>query len=215
MPNSVSGNQLLPPSPLLTLTTVERNDAGWTVMARGPDQAPCPPLSSGLDVTSQSLCAIAQGFDRGRCESIAARACQSLAMSSGACAVRFFTDVLPGVAEVRGRRTCRADVVTQLIGHALGGRPGERLIGRLGLPVSDDTIVRWLKTRARAAITSAQVVGIDEWAKRKGLSFGTIVVDLEHRTVMDVLGDTHHRGRGTVAGCQTTSGEWSEAGSRH
>jgi transposase len=104
--------------------------------------------------------------------------------------VRFFTGALSGVAEMRGRRTCRADVVTQLIGHALGGRPGERLISRIGLPVSDDTILRRLKTRARAAITGAQVVGIDEWAKRKGLTYGTIVVDLERRTVIDVLG-TH------------------------
>jgi hypothetical protein len=59
-----------------------------------------------------------------------------------ACAVRFFTGLLPGVATARGRRTCRADVVTHLVGHALGGRPGERLIHRLGLRVSDDTILR-------------------------------------------------------------------------
>jgi transposase len=42
MPNSLPGHELLPPSPLLTLTTVERSDAGWTVTARGPDQAKCP-----------------------------------------------------------------------------------------------------------------------------------------------------------------------------
>jgi transposase len=69
----------------------------------------------------------------------------------------------------------------------LGGRPGERLSAHLGLHVSDDKIVRWLKARSRPAITGARVVGIDEWAQRKGLTYGTIVVDLEHRTVMDVL----------------------------
>jgi hypothetical protein len=110
------------------------------------------------------------------------------------CAVRFFTGLLPGVATARGRRTCRADVVTHLVGHALGGRPGERLIHRLGLRVSDDTILRWLKSRTRGAITGARVIGIDEWAKRKGLTYGTIVVDLERRTVIDVL-DTHTTGR--------------------
>lgn len=76
------------------------------------------------------------------------------------------------------------------MGHALGGRAGERLIGRLGLPVSDDTIVRQLKRRARPTSTDAQVVGLDEWAKRKGVTYGTIVVYLERRTVIDVL-DTH------------------------
>jgi len=106
------------------------------------------------------------------------------------CAVRFFTGALPGIAEVYGRRTIRADVVTELVGHALGGRAGERLMGRLGLRVSDDTIVRRLKTRARPAVVDARVVGVDEWAKRKGLNYGTIVVDLERRTVVDVL-DTY------------------------
>ena len=89
-----------------------------------------------------------------------------------------------------GRRTSRADVVTELIGQALGGRAGERLMGRLGLPVSDDTILRRLKKRARPAVIDARVVGVDEWAKRKGLNYGTIVVDLERRTVVDVL-DTY------------------------
>jgi transposase len=39
-------------------------------------------------------------------------------------------------------------------------------------------------------VTGAQVIGIDEWAKRKGRTYGTIVVDLERHTVVDVL-DQH------------------------
>jgi len=42
MPKSLSAHKLLPPSSLLTLTTVERTDAGWTVIAQGPDHARCP-----------------------------------------------------------------------------------------------------------------------------------------------------------------------------
>jgi hypothetical protein len=64
-----------------------------------------------------------------------------------ASAVLFFAGTLPGVAEFRGRRTCRADVILRLIGHALGGRPGERLTTRLGPPVSDDSILRRLKKK--------------------------------------------------------------------
>jgi hypothetical protein len=68
-----------------------------------------------------------------------------------ACAVRFFADRLPGVAEFRGRRTCRANVVIRLMGYALGGRPGERLAGRIGLSVSNDTLLRWVKRCAQPA----------------------------------------------------------------
>jgi transposase len=190
MPKSVSGHELLPRSPLLTLTTVERTDAGWTVVASGPDQAPCPRCRQ-LSTSRHSR------YVRTLTDVPAVGAAVSLRVCVGrwrcrqsGCAVRFFTGTLPGVTDVYSRRTCRADLVTQLVGHALGGRPGERLSGRLGLSISDDTILRRLKKCARPAITGVQVVGIDEWAKRKGRTYGTIVVDLEHRTVIDVL-DTH------------------------
>jgi hypothetical protein len=64
---------------------------------------------------------------------------------SSPCAVRLFADRLPGVADLRGRRTCRAEVVARLIGYALGGRAGERLTTRIGLPVSNDTLLRGVK----------------------------------------------------------------------
>src|SRR5215218_7670883 len=183
MPKSVSGHELLPQSPLLTLTTVERTDAGWTVVASGPNQAPCPRCRQ-LSTSRHSR------YVRTLMDLPAVGAAVSLRVCVGrwrcrqsACAVRFFTGSLPGVTDVYSRRTCRADLVTQLVGHALGGRPGERLSGRLGVPISDDTILRRLKKGARPAITGVQVVGIDEWAKRKGRTYGTIVVDLQRRTV--------------------------------
>ena len=49
----------------------------------------------------------------------------------------------------------------KLIGHALGGRPGERLMGRIGLAISDDTILRRLKKCARKP-ASGTVVGLDD-----------------------------------------------------
>jgi hypothetical protein len=79
-----------------------------------------------------------------------------------------FYERLAGVAEAYGRRTSRAEVVTELIGQACGGRAGERLLGRLGLPVSHDTIVRRLKKRARPVAVAARVVGVDEWASARG-----------------------------------------------
>jgi hypothetical protein len=75
--------------------------------------------------------------------------------------------------------------VARLIGYALGGRAGERLTTRIGLPVSNDTLLRRVKKGARptTAAMQAQVIGVDEWAKRKGRTYGTIMVDLERHTV--------------------------------
>jgi len=72
---------------------------------------------------------------------------------------------------------------------------------RLGMPVSDDTILRHLKrqvARLRAK-TTVRVAGIDDWSWRKGRTYGTIIVDLERREVVDVLQDR------TTAGCQSAS----------
>ena len=62
---------------------------------------------------------------------------------------------------------------------------------RLGMPVSDDTILRHLKrqvARLRAK-TTVRVAGIDDWSWRKGRTYGTIIFDLERREVVDVLQD--------------------------
>jgi transposase len=175
MRKSLPGHELLPSS-LLTLTTLDRGDAGWTVIANGPDHARCPRCRH-VSTTRHSryVRTLKDLPTSGAAVSLRVRVGRWRCRQPG-CAVRFFTGALPGVAEAYGRRTSRAEAVTELIGQALGGRAGERLLGRLGLPVSDDTIVRRLKKRARPVADDARVVGVDEWAKRKGLNYGTIVV---------------------------------------
>ena len=153
MPKSLSGHELLPPSSLLRLTDVQQQGAHWIVMADGPAQAACPTCGrvsrsrhSAYVRTLKDLPAVGATVSlhirvgRWRC-------------GTRACAVRLFADRLSGGAEVRGRRTCRANVIARLIGYALGGRAGERLTTRIGLPVSNDTLLRWLKKCARVWIS--------------------------------------------------------------
>ena len=81
--------------------------------------------------------------------------------------------------------------LARLFGDVAGGRPAERLMASLGLPQSDDTILRGLKRHAGAsdAAATVRVVGIDDWAWQKGQRYGTIMVDLERREVVDLLPD--------------------------
>jgi transposase len=81
--------------------------------------------------------------------------------------------------------------IVGLIGHRMGGRPGEYLMHRLGMPVSADTILRQLKRDNPAAIQkdNIRVVGIDDWSWRHSSRHGTIMVDLERHSVVDVLDD--------------------------
>jgi transposase len=94
-----------------------------------------------------------------------------------------------------GRGVPRAPLVSAecrgLVDRVRARRTGRRrLTTRIGLPVSNDTLLRWLKKCAQPATAEPRVIGIDEWATRKGRTYGTIVVDLERHTVIDVL-DQH------------------------
>jgi transposase len=108
-----------------------------------------------------------------------------------ACKRQTFAAQLSEIAAPLARRTTRAAELVQLFGHGVGGRPGERLLKRIGMPTSDDTILRHLKRQAKTntTVTSVRVAGIDDWAWRKGSTYGTIIVDLERREVIDLLPD--------------------------
>jgi len=59
---------------------------------------------------------------------------------------------------------------------------------RLGMAVSNDTTLRRVKRGAQSACDKKlHVVGIDDWAWKKGQNYGTILVDLERHTVADLL----------------------------
>jgi transposase len=104
------------------------------------------------------------------------------------CKRRTFTDRLPEIASPHARRTTRVAEIVRLLGHSAGGLRGERLMKRLGMPVSDDTILRHLKRYvALGKKTPLRIVGIDDWSWCKSSRYGTIIVDLENREVVDVL----------------------------
>ena len=59
----------------------------------------------------------------------------------------------------------------------------------LGMPVSADTVVRLVRAVPLPVRAPPRVLGVDDWARRKGQTYGTILVDLEEHHVVDLLPD--------------------------
>jgi transposase len=106
-----------------------------------------------------------------------------------ACPQRIFTERLPATAAPYARRTTRAGGALDVIGLALGGVAGARLAIALGLVTSPSSVLRYVRRIPLPAPGVPRAVGIDDWAWRKGMVYGTIVVDLERGRVLDLLPD--------------------------
>jgi transposase len=101
---------------------------------------------------------------------------------------KIFAERLSAVATPKARQTTRLCEIVGQVGYALGGLPGERLLHRLGIKSSDDTVLRRVKARRREASESkVRVLSVDDWAWRKKQRYGTMLMDLERSQVIDLL----------------------------
>jgi transposase len=84
------------------------------------------------------------------------------------CSERTFAEPVPGLPGAKARRTGRLAEAQTDIGMALGGEAGARLSRRLAMPVSGDTVLRLVRRRPLLPCPSPRIVGIDDWAWRRG-----------------------------------------------
>ncbi len=131
---------------------------------RHPDDVPLAGYSVRLDITvPRFFC------DNECCEAIT------------------FAERMSPLIEPYAHRTKRLAVQQQRLAFVSGGEAGASLLAIMGMAVSPDTLIRLIRKTPEAEMETPKVLGIDDWAKRKGQSYGTIMVDLERHRAIDLL----------------------------
>ncbi len=109
--------------------------------------------------------------------------------SNEACQHHTFAERLPQVVPVHGQRTMRLTTTLQALAFELSAEAGARVSRHFNMAVSGDTLRRIVRQTELAPIGPVRVVGVDDWAFKKGDRYGTLVVDLEQHQPLDLLPD--------------------------
>ncbi|MFJ6632611.1 transposase [Streptomyces sp. NPDC091376] len=96
---------------------------------------------------------------------------------------------MPGLIRRHSRWTERLRSTLAAVGLALVGRAGARLPRAFGVSISRSAVLRLLDALPEPDVPAPRVVGVDEYATRKGRVYGTVLVEVETRRPVDLLPD--------------------------
>ena len=87
------------------------------------------------------------------------------------------------------RRTCRCERAVARHGISVSSNSARRLLAHMGIFVSSSTILRDMHRMCPSNYKDVEEIGVDDWAWRKGITYGSIIIDYTNGWPIDLLGD--------------------------
>ena len=103
------------------------------------------------------------------------------------CPRHIFSEEKKGFVEKYRRKTQRALTYLEKVLIEMSARKGSHISSLSLLPQSASTCLRIVKNMKVPDPVGLKVIGVDDWAKRKGINYGTIIVNAETNRPVDLI----------------------------
>jgi len=106
-----------------------------------------------------------------------------------ACSAKIFTERFETLLKKGRRVTNRVQNKILKVALLMGGNGGEKICRLANIPVSSSTLIRSVHQEPVPEVETPRVLGLDDWAYKKRLKYGTALVDLEKHKIIELLPD--------------------------
>ena len=103
------------------------------------------------------------------------------------CRHKTFAEQVLGLTVPYGRKTAPMAGALRDIAVALAGRAGSRLASALGMPASRQVLLRLVMATPDPAACAPRVLGVDDFAVKRGQNYGTVIIDCETGAPLDLI----------------------------